>query len=68
MADEKVEKSEKVTLNFDITKDLNDQVESETKRFGISKADFVRMRLVEYFEAKNASNKPSGLENASSPT
>ena len=68
MADEKVEKAEKVTLNFDINKELNDMVEAETKRFGISKADFVRMRLVEYFEAKNVSNKLAGMEMPSSAT
>ncbi len=53
MGNEKVEKAEKATLNFDISKELNDLVEAETKRLQISKADFVRMRLVEYFEAKN---------------
>jgi hypothetical protein len=56
--------SEKATLNFDISKELNDLVELETKRLEISKADFIRMRLVEYFEVKNASNKFTGVESA----
>ena len=67
MADEK-EKAEKATLNFDISKELNDLVEVETKRLQISKADFVRMRLVEYFEVKNVSSKPAILESSSSAT
>jgi hypothetical protein len=64
MADEK----EKATLNFDISKELNDMIEIETKRLQISKADFIRMRLIEYFEVKNASNKPIELETGSPET
>lgn len=57
---------DKATLNFDISKDLNEQIEIETKRLQISKADWCRMRFIEYFEVKNASLKPQGLENAGS--
>ncbi len=58
-------KPERVALNFEINKDLYDMVDAETKRLQISKADFVRMRLIEYFEAKNVSNKSAGLESTS---
>ncbi len=42
------------TLNFEISKELNELIEAERQRLQISKADFIRMRLVEYFEAKKA--------------
>lgn len=44
--------AEKCSLNFEIPKELNDQVEAECRRLMISKAVFVRMRLIEYFENK----------------
>ncbi len=41
----------KATLNFDVSKDLYDQIEAESNRLQISKADLIRMRLVESFVA-----------------
>jgi hypothetical protein len=49
----------KATLNFDISKELYDLVEQETKRLQCSKADFVRMRLIEFFEKKNQPTQPT---------
>ncbi len=40
---------EKASLNFEISKELMEQIEQETRRLQISKADFIRMRLIEYF-------------------
>jgi hypothetical protein len=41
---------EKATLNVEMTKELFDQLNIEAKRLQISMADFMRIRLVEYFD------------------
>jgi hypothetical protein len=47
---EKIEKpTEKATLNVEMTRELFEQVSAEAKRLQISMADFMRIRLVEYF-------------------
>ena len=58
---------DKATLNFDMTPELDALVEAEAKRLQVSKAAFVRMRLVEYFENKKGGDNGSTENNRPTP-